>query len=308
MISNVIYARQPATTLESFNEQHSANDRTPYCYLIGWTEHNIWYYGRRTGKNCHPSDFWEKYFTSSKLVKEFRATHGEPDVIEIRRVFTNIRTCCKWETRVLTKLNAARNLRFLNQTNGDEKYDTTGKTAVIDIDGKTRLVDCETYRLNSHVLINHRTGKTYEQISGEIQGKIRRESITGENNPFYGKTHTEETISKIKEKLSGENNIFYGKKGPDHPKFGHIESLDTRHRKSVSKQGMKNNRALIINIYNSNDVLMVTTYGNFIEVCELNKLPTRRLQYSYRNNTKVEYYTKCKHASFHGWYARIVKI
>lgn len=38
---------------------------TPYTYLIGWSKHNIWYYGKRTAKNCHPNDFWVTYFTSS---------------------------------------------------------------------------------------------------------------------------------------------------------------------------------------------------------------------------------------------------
>jgi group I intron endonuclease len=40
--------------------------------------------------------------------------------------------------------------------------------------------------------------------------------ITGENNPFYGKKHSKETIQKIKDTLKGqmdgENNPFYGKK------------------------------------------------------------------------------------------------
>jgi group I intron endonuclease len=40
-------------------------------------------------------------------------------------------------------------------------------------------------------------------------------SMKGENNPFYGRTHSEETIIKIKEtlvgKMDGEKNPFYGK-------------------------------------------------------------------------------------------------
>lgn len=45
--------------------------------------------------------------------------------------------------------------------------------------------------------------------------KAISEGIIGENNPFYGKTHSEETIEKIKKTLKGqmdgENNPFYGK-------------------------------------------------------------------------------------------------
>ena len=39
-------------------------DRTPYTYLIGWSNLNKFYYGVRYGKGCHPSDLWVKYFGS----------------------------------------------------------------------------------------------------------------------------------------------------------------------------------------------------------------------------------------------------
>ena len=58
---------------------------TPYTYLLGWSEHNTWYYGVRYAKGCHPSDIWKKYFTSSKHVKNFVKMHGDPDVIEDRK-------------------------------------------------------------------------------------------------------------------------------------------------------------------------------------------------------------------------------
>lgn len=54
----------------------------PYFYIIGWTEHDMWYQGIQYGKNAHPSNLWNTYFTSSNYVKEFAAQHGDPDVIE----------------------------------------------------------------------------------------------------------------------------------------------------------------------------------------------------------------------------------
>ncbi len=52
-----------------------------------------------------------------------------------------------------------------------------------------------------------------KQKMKEIKAQI---DMTGENNPFYGKTHTEETKKLISELASeryvGENNPFYGKK------------------------------------------------------------------------------------------------
>lgn len=97
---------------------YSAIDRTPYVYLIGWKQHNKWYYGRRTAKGCHPSDFWVSYYTSSKYVADFVKIYGEPDVKQIRKTFNDVDKCCVWETTVLTRLNAQHKDSWLNKNNG----------------------------------------------------------------------------------------------------------------------------------------------------------------------------------------------
>lgn len=98
----------------------------PYTYLIGWSNLNTWYYGRRTAKNCHPAELWKKYFTSSDEVARFRKEHGEPDIIQIRKTFTDPKKCSIWECRLLEKIDAQHDPRFLNKRNGDYKWDTTG--------------------------------------------------------------------------------------------------------------------------------------------------------------------------------------
>lgn len=101
---------------------------TPYTYLIGWSKQNKFYYGRRTAKNCHPNEFWVKYFTSSDEVAKFRIENGEPDIIKIRKIFPNNPDACKlWECKFLQKINAQENNIFLNKKNGDTNWDTTGK-------------------------------------------------------------------------------------------------------------------------------------------------------------------------------------
>lgn len=81
----------------------------------------------------------------------------------------------------------------------------------------------------------------------------------GENNPFYGKKHTDEFIEKMKSERKnwyhGENNPFYGKKhseetkekirnslpdmkGENNPFFGKTHTVDVRNRQS---EFMKNN-------------------------------------------------------------------
>ena len=77
-----------------------------YTYLIGWTEHKKFYYGSQYGKKANPENLWVGYHTSSKHVAEFRKIHGEPDVVEVRKVFgEDGESCRKWEERVLMKIH-----------------------------------------------------------------------------------------------------------------------------------------------------------------------------------------------------------
>ena len=92
-------------------------DRIPYTYLIGWSNHNIWYYGVRFAKNCNPSDLFVKYFTSSKHVKAFIKNNGLPDVIQVRKTFNTIDSARKHEFKVLNRIRAAQKSYFLNKTN-----------------------------------------------------------------------------------------------------------------------------------------------------------------------------------------------
>lgn len=97
-----------------------------YTYLIGWSFLNKFYYGRRTAKMCNPSDLWNGYYTSSKVVKEYRKIHGEPDIIQIRQTFCDPKKCARWESKVLEKIDAQHDDRYLNMKNGDDKWDRTG--------------------------------------------------------------------------------------------------------------------------------------------------------------------------------------
>lgn len=158
----------------------------PYTYLIGWSKHNKFYYGRRTAKNCHPDELWKKYFTSSKYVKQFRVENGEPDIIQIRKIFDNPDDCKIWESKVLERLDAQNHPNFLNEKNGDNKWDTTGKIPVRDENGNTFSVSTDDPRYLSgdlvstakgFVVVKDSDGKTFyvskddqRFISGELIG------------------------------------------------------------------------------------------------------------------------------------------
>lgn len=85
-----------------------------YTYLIGWKNHNKWYYGVRYSSKCNPNDLWKKYFTSSKEVKLFRQNYGEPDVIEVRKTFDESIKAKIWEEKVLRRMCVSKNDKWLN--------------------------------------------------------------------------------------------------------------------------------------------------------------------------------------------------
>lgn len=213
---------------------HVASDRTPYTYLIGWSKLNKWYYGRRTKVNCHPDDFWKKYFTSSKYVKNFRKEHGEPDVIQIRKIFNNINDCVLWEEKFLNKINAKCNDNWLNKSNGYLNFDVTGKSSYYNefgdiiqakTDDENILNGKYTHIRKNTVIVRDSSGKTFvtssndpKWLSGEYihaNKGIRRIHSIGyftakdTDGNFYSVTKSDERI------ISGELvHVLVGVKNP----------------------------------------------------------------------------------------------
>jgi hypothetical protein len=75
----------------------SIYNHLPYTYIIGWSQHDTWYYGVRYSVTASPNDLWKTYFTSSKHVKNFRKQYGEPDVVRVRRTFDSKEKAIMWE-------------------------------------------------------------------------------------------------------------------------------------------------------------------------------------------------------------------
>lgn len=95
----------------------------PYTYLIGWSKHDLWYYGVRFANTRLPEDdLWKKYFTSSFSVKTARKTLGEPDVIEVRKLHKDPQTALLWESRVLKKMKVLQDDRWLNANIGGKEF------------------------------------------------------------------------------------------------------------------------------------------------------------------------------------------
>jgi NUMOD3 motif len=96
--------------------------RIMYTYLIGWSKLDCWYYGCRYSRDASPNDLWKTYFTSSQIVKEMRFWHGEPDVVQVRRIFKTGEQARRCEEKVLDKVHAVKSDRWLNKGNSGKDF------------------------------------------------------------------------------------------------------------------------------------------------------------------------------------------
>ena len=207
----------------------------PYTYLLGWTKQNKFYYGVRYAKNCAPDDLWVKYKTSSKHVKKFAHKYGDPDIIQIRKTFSNSEKARIWENKVLRRINVINDKRFLNCANnisidpmlaGHGK--SKGKTLSIETKEKIRQANLgknlsnET-RLKISNTFKHKTAQELANInskrSASLMGRIAWNTgikfhkkifnTVGENNGMYGKQHSHDTKTKMS--LSKQNRVWINK-------------------------------------------------------------------------------------------------
>jgi len=87
----------------------------PFTYHIAWTKQDLHYYGVRYADQCNPTDLWTTYFTSSKVVQQLREDLGEPDTVEVRRIFQDSDAAIDWENKVLRRLNVMESDTWVNR-------------------------------------------------------------------------------------------------------------------------------------------------------------------------------------------------
>jgi hypothetical protein len=108
-------------------------NNTPYTYFIQWSKTGMKYYGVRYAKNCNPSDLWNTYFTSSPTVTEYVQKYGNPDIIQIRKIFNNIDQARLWEHKVLKRLKVIIRDDYLNKSDSksiDPRASSKARTGV----------------------------------------------------------------------------------------------------------------------------------------------------------------------------------
>ena len=154
-----------------------------YTYLVGWSKLDKFYYGVRYAANSSPSELWKTYFTSSNHVKKFREENGEPDLIQVRKIFNNPNKARLWENKVLKRIDVVNNGRFLNKTDN------------ISIDPIAAL-----------------SGSIQSTNKGAVRNDVakRNAKMVGEKNHMFGKTGKDAPcFGRI-----GKKHPMFGKRNP----------------------------------------------------------------------------------------------
>lgn len=162
-----------------------------YTYLIGWTDHDTWYYGYRAANKRDPrEDLWIKYFTSSDKVREFRRIHGEPDVVQVRRSFATKLGAVRAEMRVLWTIQKSGQWhKWLNENIGGYHF------APHTEETKRKIAD----RARGRKLSDEHKSKLAESARNRQHSEETKQKI---GLARLGRTHTEESKQKMRQTLS----------------------------------------------------------------------------------------------------------
>ena len=185
--------------------------RNHYVYY-SYEDFGRGYIGSRTC-NCSPEEdnyfgsFYDKIFTPTNKI--------------ILETFDNRVEALDAEIKLHQFYDVARNPHFVNQA----KQTSTGFSA-------EGVVRSEEYKKKMSERLKGREIKP-EWIKKAVES--RKGKIDGENNPFYGKTHTPETRKRIAESLSQT----YKNEG-NHPWIGRKHSEESKQKMREAHSGEKN--------------------------------------------------------------------
>lgn len=219
-----------------------------YTYRISWSSLGVSYYGLRLKYKGTPvEDLWVKYFTSSVYVKAFRKEHGEPDIIEVRQLFSNESKARNWELRVLRRLNVRKNSLWLNRNDGeyhgctDPKSQETRKKISDGLRGKRKSDD------HRAALSKGNRGK-YTHITNGVETrhcipiKDAKEFICSNPEWRIGFTHSDDSKERISERakfdfVSGKRKPpSYEKNGENNPMYGRLHKEKSKEKISLANK------------------------------------------------------------------------
>lgn len=186
----------------------------PFVYIIREISTNLRYIGVKYSKKCLESWLGTKYFTSSNYIlwndKEF-------DIVKIYPCASN-HDAIILEYILIDKHDAVYSNKYYNKHHPSIGF-------------------CPSTPWNKGISPSQ---ETRQKISKSNKGKSKKQSPSrkykGKDNPFYGKTHTEEFKKAISERNSGENNRWYGTNGP---MGGKSHKEETKAKMSKARKGKK---------------------------------------------------------------------
>lgn len=187
----------PALGLMCGQKQHK-----PYTYLIKCLVDNTFYYGVKYEKGCHPDDFFIKYETSSKEVKDKIKKYGKENfAFEIRKVFSDSNKARLWENKVLRRMKVIQRNDFMNKTNNISIKPMYGcenpmtRPEVIESFKKSRAK-------NSTRKASPR--EVYEKLSQTLKGRKRPKEVCEKiSKSLKGYKHSEEFKEKCRKRAIG---------------------------------------------------------------------------------------------------------
>jgi hypothetical protein len=160
---------------------------TPFTYLLKFKPTGQFYYGSRYGKNCHPSQLWSTYFTSSKKIKSLIEQYGADSFeYEIRKTFETREQASEWETKFLVRVRAAQSDKWLNQHNGSKNFYCTGHHGLL---GFKQSEETKQKRRLANL------GKKRPACTEERREKIRKSAT--------GRKHSDESKKIMSQKRKG---------------------------------------------------------------------------------------------------------
>lgn len=172
-----------------------------YTYLIGWKNIDKWYYGVKYSKDSNPEHFWKEYFTSSTYVEETRKVFGEPDIIQVRKKFTDPQKARLWEHRVLKRMKVTSNDKWLNKTN-NISFDPKLMSQI----GKTKKGELNNFFGKNHTeeykkkMSEKQKLLMTEEKKKKISEAIKKKHANGEYKHIYN----DETSKKISNSNKGQ--------------------------------------------------------------------------------------------------------
>ena len=104
--------------------ERNLTEKVHYVYRV--TIDGKYYIGKRSG--CLNDLETGRYKTSSNLVHEKLQNGHHFSKIKILQVFASSKDALEFESRILTRVSAKTNPKFLNQTNGNKDFYITQQT------------------------------------------------------------------------------------------------------------------------------------------------------------------------------------